>query len=105
MTYEGFARLLDDYEREHFGRDEGAHAVARAALAMLGRIRPHDRLRERLVRLASLSLLDAPLLDALACRTRCGAVRAGLRLRGRVLRWCPPRRARRYVRQGLATRL
>jgi len=65
LTYEEFARLLDDYEREHFGRDEGAHAVASATLALLATIPPNDRLPERLVRLASLSLLDAPLLDAL----------------------------------------
>ena len=105
-TYEGLEQLHDAYEREHFGYDEGGRAVAEATLALLARLPPNAHLPARLVRLGALALMDDPLLDALRLphppRAVRAAVRAGLRVRGRALRWAPPRRTPRWVREGPA---
>lgn len=108
-TYDGFARLLDDYEQARFAYDEGAARVAHATLDMLGEIPPAHLLPARLVRVAALALMDDPLLDAFrlphppALVRR--AVRGGLALRGRLLRLFPARREPRWVRDGPSIRL
>lgn len=94
-TWQDFAAALDAYEREHFGRDAGARAVADATLALMTTFPPNDRLPAGLVTRSSYALMDDPLLDALGY-PRPGAavrrlVRGGLRLRGRVVRRLPPR--------------
>lgn len=103
-SYDGFASLLDDYEREHFAYDEGARRVADATLEVLGGIPPNDRLPARLVRLVSLSLMDPPLLKAFRLphppRAVRALVQAGLVARGRLLRLAPARREPRWVRDG-----
>ena len=43
-TWQAFARLLDAYEREHFGFDAGGRRVAEATLALLATFPPNDRL-------------------------------------------------------------
>lgn len=102
-TWQGFAHLLDAYEREHFGFDAGARAVADSTLALLATFPPNDALPEALVRRMSLAVMDAPLLDAFRFPHPAKAVRrlvrGGLRARGRVVRLLPPRRHPYFARQ------
>jgi hypothetical protein len=96
QTWQSFARLLDAYERDHFGFDAGPRDVAESTLALLATFPPDDRLPEALVRRISLAAMDGPLLDA------CGLphpgpamrmlVRGALKARGRLVRFLPPRR-------------
>jgi hypothetical protein len=102
-TWQAFARLLDAYEREHFGFDPGGRAVADATLALLATFPPNHLLPEDLVRRISLATMDPALLDAFDFpspgRVVRGAVRAGLRARGRAVRFLPPRREPFFARQ------
>ena len=102
-TWQSFSRLLDAYEREHFGFDPGARAVADSTLALLATFPPNDRLPSALVRRISLATMDPPLLDAFGfphpSRAMRAFVRAGLRARGRVVRFLPPRSRPFYARQ------
>jgi hypothetical protein len=96
VTWQAFARLLDTYEREHFGFDPGARTVAEATLALFATFPPNHFLPQSLARRMSLAAMDPPLLDAFDIR-RPGrvlrrVVRTGLRTRGRVVRFLPPRR-------------
>jgi hypothetical protein len=97
QTYAEFARLLDDYEAEHFGYDAGARAVADATLDLMTTFPPHDRLPAERVKAFSFGLMDEPLLDAFRYPHPSPAVRraarAALRARARALRLAPPRRA------------
>jgi uncharacterized protein (DUF2236 family) len=102
-TWQAFARLLDAYEREHFAFDAGGRAVAEATLALLATFPTNRRLPARLVRRMSFATMDPPLLDAFAfphpnpvLRT---LVRAGLKARGRVVRFLPPRTEPYFARQ------
>jgi hypothetical protein len=102
-TWQAFARLLDAYEREHFGFDLGGRTVAEATLALLATFPPYHRLPAGLVRQISFATMDEPLLDAFAfprpgpvLRT---LVRGGLKGRGRVVRLMPPRREPFFARQ------
>lgn len=91
-SYEGFARFLDEYEREHFRFAESNQRVALATLRVF-----EGQLPERArgwFRQVALSLIDEPLLRALglplpAKRVR-QAVEGALRARARVLRFVPP---------------
>src|SRR3954451_18297067 len=65
-TWQEFSRLLDAYEREHFGFDLGGRTVAEATLALLATFPPYGHLPPSLVRHLSLALMDLPLLDAFA---------------------------------------
>ena len=98
-----FARAMDAYERAHFAPDPGAHAVAEATLALLASFPPFSVLPAAVVRRTSLALLDPPLLDALALprptAVERALVRGGMRARGRVVRWLPPRRAPLHARE------
>jgi hypothetical protein len=102
-TWQAFARLLDAYERAHFGFDPGARDVAESTLALLATFPPHDRLPAAVARRMSLAVMDDPLLDAFhfprphpLLRS---LVRGGLKGRGRVVRFLPPRRQPYFARQ------
>ncbi|MFE3517498.1 oxygenase MpaB family protein [Streptomyces sp. NPDC059166] len=101
QTYDDFERLLEAYENEHFGWDEGARAVSDATLELMGSWYP--RPLAPLVRGASLALLDDSLLRAFRYerpgRTARGLTRGALRLRARAVRLLPPRRVPHYARQ------
>jgi hypothetical protein len=103
QTWQGFARLLDAYERDHFAFDLGGRTVAEATLALLATFPPNDRLPGAVVRRISLATMDDALLDAFAfphpSRAVRGLVRGGLRLRGRVVRFLPPRTDPFFARQ------
>jgi len=102
-TWQAFARLLDAYEREHFGFDPGGRAVAEATLALLATFPPNHLLPAGLVQRISLATMDPALLDAFAFpqpgRVLRRVVRTGLRTRGRVVRFLPPRREPLFARQ------
>ncbi|RLK52850.1 oxygenase MpaB family protein [Microbacterium telephonicum] len=93
-TYAGFARLMDEYEAEHFGFDAGARRVADATLGLL--VTFHPRLPPRAVALFSRALMDDALLAALDYpappRVVVALSRAALRLRGRIAGMLPARR-------------
>ncbi|WP_165839350.1 oxygenase MpaB family protein [Klenkia marina] len=102
-TWQEFARVHDAYEADHFAFSEGGRAVADATLALLGTFPPHDKLPAAVVRQTSFALMDDALLAAfrypqpnpvLAATTR-----AGLRARGRALRFAAPRTEPFYARQ------
>lgn len=95
--------MLEAYEHDHFGYDDGARAVAEATLDLMRTLPPNDKLPGRLVRQLAYSLMDDALLDAFRfphprpfARY---AFRAGLRARGRVVRLLPPREQPLYLRQ------
>lgn len=98
-TFDDFAELMEAYEAEHFGFDDGARRVADATLALVTSFYP--RPLRRAVDVFSRALMDEPLLRAfgydaphpLVVRT----CRAGLRARGRVLRLFPARRRPKLV--------
>lgn len=102
-TWQGFVRLHDAYERAHFGFDPGARDVAESTLALLGTFPPNHHLPERLVRQMSLAVMDRPLLEAFRFTAPPpvfrALVRGGLRARGRVVRFLPPRREPYFARQ------
>jgi hypothetical protein len=94
-SYDGFAALMDGYEAEHFGYDEGARAVADATLELVTTFPPNDKLPKALVRKVVYALLDDHVLDAFryprphpAFRR---AVKAGLKGRASVVRRMGPR--------------
>jgi hypothetical protein len=97
-TYAGFEELLTSYEAEHFAFDEGGRRVADATMHLLTTFYP--AVLARPVHVASLALLDDPLLAAFRY-TRPPApvrrlVRAALRARGRVVAMLPARRRPRH---------
>jgi mpaB/rubber oxygenase-like protein len=102
-TWQAFARLLDAYERDHFAFDLGGRTVAEATLDLLATFPPNDRLPVSVVRRISFATMDEALLDAFAFphpgRVFRGLVRTGLRARGRVVRFLPPRRRPFFARQ------
>jgi hypothetical protein len=102
-TWQAFARLLDAYERTHFGFDPGARDVAESTLALLATFPPNHLLPAALVRRISLALMDPPLLAAFGFprpgRTMRTLARTGLRARGRVVRLLPPRQEPYFARQ------
>lgn len=94
-TYAEFERLHDEYEAEHFAYDPANTRVADASIRIVTNWYPVP-LRP-VVRRITLAVLDAPLLAALGIKRQPQwletAVRTALRLRGRVIRHLPPRRA------------
>jgi ER-bound oxygenase mpaB/B'/Rubber oxygenase, catalytic domain len=103
QTEQEFTALLDQYEREHFGFDEGGLAVSEATLALMASF-PLNRLAPRVVmdRFAK-ALMDDPLLDAFGYRHPAGWERrlatGALRLRALVVRFLPPRKEPLFARQ------
>lgn len=98
-TYGAFADLMDSYEAEHFGYDEGARRVADATLRLV--LTFHPRLAAPVVELFSRALMDAPLRAALRYddppALAVALSRGLLRARGRALRLFPARRTARTV--------
>ena len=102
-TWQEFARLHDAYEDEHFAFDPGARAVADATLELFATFPMNRFTPTPVVRQMSYSLMDDDLLDAFRFPRPHRAVRAlfrgGLRARGRLVRWLPPRREPYFARQ------
>jgi hypothetical protein len=99
-TYDDFADLLDAYEAEHVPRDgrpdAGGRAVADATMELFFTFPPNRYLPRPAVRLLVLSLMGRDLALAFGYRPAPPYVerlcRALVRLRGRAVRWLPPRR-------------
>ena len=93
-TYDEFAQLMDSYEAEHFGYDEGARRVADSTLALM--LTFHPRFASRAVEVFSRALMDQPLRDAFRYAAPSPRVerlsRGLLRARGVALRAFPARR-------------
>lgn len=93
-TYAGFEGLMDAYEAEHFGYDEGGRRVADATLALM--LTFHPKFAARGVEVLSRALMDRPLLEAFRFDVPPGPVvrlaRGGLKARGWLLRSFPARR-------------
>jgi hypothetical protein len=91
--YAGFERVLADTERDRFAFDEANRRVALATIRIFANWFPRP-LRGFAAR-SVVAMLDEPLRIALGLprvSPLLGAtLRTALRLRGRVLRWCPPR--------------
>jgi hypothetical protein len=98
-TYDDFALLMDDYEREHFAFDPGARRVADATKDLVASFYP--RPAKRLVDIFSRSVMDPPLLAAFRYddpgRLARRATRAALRARAGFVALLPPRRKPKYV--------
>jgi uncharacterized protein (DUF2236 family) len=94
-TYEGYERLLTTYEAERFAFDPANTRVTEATIR-IGRATAPWYLKPGFRRV-TVALMDEPLRQALGLEAQprwlVRAVDLGLRLRGRVLRFFPPRRA------------
>jgi hypothetical protein len=94
-TYADYERLLDDYEAERFAPDPANTRVAEASIKIMTDWYP--RPLRRFVRRVTIAMLDEPLRVALGLpRQPAWLVRTVdrlVRLRGRVLRFLPPRAA------------
>ncbi|HET7279602.1 MAG TPA: oxygenase MpaB family protein [Dermatophilaceae bacterium] len=95
-TWQEFGELMDAYEREHFGYDEGAVAVSEATLALMATFPPNDKGPRRLMRRSALALMDDDLLSAFRydAPTRLEQVlyRGAIKARAALLRHVPARR-------------
>ncbi|MGJ9413386.1 oxygenase MpaB family protein [Aeromicrobium sp. CF4.19] len=92
--FDGFERLLDEYEAAHFGYDEGARRVADSTLELFTTFYPRP-LRPAM-RLFARAIMDDHLLRAFRYDKPpawvCELAHRSLALRGRVVRLMPPRR-------------
>jgi len=99
-TYAEFEQLLDSYEAEHFGYDEGGRAVADSTLELLTTFYP--RPLAPIIRIFSLSLMEPHLLEAFGYpepgRLARTLSRGALKARARVVALLPARRKPAYVR-------
>jgi hypothetical protein len=102
-THQEFAALLDSYERDHFGFDEGALAVSEATLRLMTTFPPSHLAPRAVVTRFAKGLMDDPLLDAFHYRRPPGWERGlatgAVRLRGRVVRLLPARKRPLYARE------
>ena len=93
-SYDGYERLLDAYEAEHFAFDPAARRLTEASLRIARKTSPAPL--KPFVRRVTIALMDEPLRVALGMPRQpdwfVRGVRAGLRLRARALRFFPPRR-------------
>ena len=93
-TYDGYLTLLREYEERRFEFTEANRRVTEATLRIAAEVAPPP-LRP-LARRVTLALMDEPLRVALGMPEQPAwfvtAVRGGLRLRARLLRFAPPRR-------------
>lgn len=62
--FSGFERLLDDYERDHFGYDAGGRRVADSTLELMTTFPPNNFAPRWLVKRFAWSLMEDHLLDA-----------------------------------------
>jgi len=92
--YDAFERFNRDYERGHVRYKESNHRVGRALIDMFAGWGPHAA--APLVRSALYAMLEDPVIEAFGfpqpSRPMRWLVPGMLRLRGRCLRWLPPRR-------------
>jgi hypothetical protein len=102
-THREFAEFLDRYEAEHFAFDAGAREVSDATLRLMATFPPNHLAPAALARRFALALMDGPLLDAFGYRRPSRLERAVahgvLRLRGRIVRYLPPREEPLYAAQ------
>lgn len=102
-THQEFAAFLDAYEAGHFGFDEGGLAVSEATLRLMATFGPNRFAPRAAVTWFAKALMDDPLLDAFGYRRPARWERAvaggALRLRGRVVRFLPPRAEPLFARQ------
>ena len=93
-TYDGYLTLLVDHERRHFAHTPAATRLAGASIRIAREVAPAPM--RPMVRRVTIAVMDEPLREALGLprqpRWLVRAVRGGLRLRGRLLRFAPPRR-------------
>jgi hypothetical protein len=93
-TYDGYERLLVDYETERFEFTPANRRLTEASIRIAREVSP--RPMRPLIRRVTIALMDEPLRVALGMPKQPAwfvrAVRGGLRLRGRALRFFPPRR-------------
>jgi hypothetical protein len=93
-TYDGYLTLLRDYESERFELTGASRRVTEATLRIARELAPPP-LRP-LARRVTIALMDEPLRLALGMPEQPAwfviAVRRGLRVRARALRFAPPRR-------------
>lgn len=98
--FEGFARLMDDYERATYVFDAKARAVADATLDLF--VSYYPRPLRSAMRRFSIALLDDHLRAAFDYprppRLLVRLAHASLAARGRVVRFLPPRRAPMSIR-------
>ncbi len=94
-TYDGYLTLLVDYERQHFTHTPASTRLAEASIRIAREVAPPPM--RPLLRRVTIAMMDEPLRQALGLprqpRWFVRGVHAGLRLRGRLLRFAPPRRA------------
>ena len=93
-TYDGYERLLVDYETERFEFTPANRRLTEASIRIAREVAPLPM--KPLIRRVTIALMDEPLRVALGMPKQpdwfVRAVRGGLRLRARVLRFFPPRR-------------
>jgi len=93
-TYDGYERLLDDYEAERFAFDPAARRLTEASIRIARTVAPLPM--KPMVRRVTIALMDEPLRVVLGMPRQPAwfvrAVQTGLRLRARALRYFPPRR-------------
>lgn len=103
VTHQEFAAYLDDYERAHFAFDPGGRAVVDSTLELFTTFPPNHLAPAWLVKRFALGLMDDPLRAAFAypaiSRLEQAAARGAVWLRGRVVRFLPPRIEPKYARQ------
>jgi len=94
-TWQEFGELMDAYERENFGYDEGAVAVSEATLALMATFPPNNKGPRRMMRRSALALMDDDLLSAFGydAPTRVEQVlyRGAIKARAALLRHAPAR--------------
>lgn len=102
-TYQEFAAYLDAYEAEHFAFDPGARAVADATLQLFTTFPPNHRAPAALVKRFSYGLMDDALRAAFhyprISRIEQALSHRAVWLRGRIVRFLPPRKEPKYARQ------
>ena len=93
-TYDGYLTLLVDYERQHFAHTPASTRLAQASIRIVREVAPPPM--KPMLRRVTIAMMDEPLREALGMprqpRWFVRAVHAGLRLRGRLLRFATPRR-------------
>ncbi len=93
-TYDGYLELLTSYERERFEFDPANRRVTEATLRIARQTAPAPL--KPVVRRVTIALMDDALREALGLKAQprwfVGAVKAGLRLRAKLLLLAPPRR-------------
>lgn len=98
--YDGFARLLDDYEAAHFAYDARARKVADSTLDLLTTFSPYNLAPAWLAKRLAKAYMDEPLLDAFhfkrPTRFERALVRLGMGCRKAYLRMRPALREKRW---------